>query len=159
MATATALVSPFSGWLSDRIGARAPSLAGLVIQVAALAWIARLDAASTLVEVAGALVLLGGALGLFFAPNLSVIMGAVPRDQLGVASGMVTTMRSLGVVTSVALLTAVYAARAPGYNPDAGRPGEGVFVVPAFQDAFWLAAVLCLAAVGLALLRDRQRGV
>ena len=102
--------------------------------------------------------LLGAALGLFLSPNLSYIMGSVPRDQLGVASGMVTTMRSLGVVTSVALMTAIYAARSAEYDPGAGRPGEGQFVIPAFQDAFTVAALLCLVAVGLALIRGRPGG-
>ena len=153
--TATALVSPLAGWLSDRIGSWSLSLGGLVLQVVALLLIARLDASSPIFQVAGSLVLLGTALGLFLAPNLSYIMGSVPRDHLGVASGMVTTMRSLGVVTSVALLTAIYTARSAEYNPDASGPGDAGFVIPAFQDAFTVAALLCLVAVGLALIRGR----
>ena len=153
---ATSLIAPLSGWLSDRIGAWSLSLGGLALQVLALLLIARLDADSSVVQVAGSLVLLGVALGLFLSPNISFIMGAVPRDQLGVASGMVTTMRSLGVVTGVALLTAIYAARSAEYQPGAGRPGTGAFVVPAFQDAFTFAATLCLVAVGLALIRGRR---
>ena len=100
--------------------------------------------------------LLGVALGLFLAPNLSFIMGSVPRDQLGVASGMVTTMRSLGVVTGVALLTAIYTARSAEYRPGAGGRRRATFVIPAFQDAFTFAALLCLVAVGLALIRGRR---
>ena len=153
--TATALIAPLSGWLSDRFGSWALSLAGLVLQVVALLLIARLDEQSSILQVAGSLVLLGAALGLFLSPNLSYIMGSVPRDQLGVAGGVVTTMRSLGVVTSVALLTAIYTARSTEHHPGAGRPGEGPFVIPAFQDAFTVAALLCLVAVGLALIRGR----
>jgi hypothetical protein len=82
-------------------------------------------------------------------------MGSVPRDQLGVAGGMVTTMRSLGVVTGVSLLTAIYAAGSAAYNPGAGEPGTARFVIPAFQDAFAFAALLCLVAVGLALVQAR----
>jgi EmrB/QacA subfamily drug resistance transporter len=155
--TATALVSPLAGWLSDRVGAWWPSLAGLVLQAGALFLIARLDASSPLPYVAATLLVLGAALGLFLAPNLSFIMGAVPRDQLGVAGGMVTTMRSLGVVTSVALLTAIYTARSAEYTSGTGTPGDARFVIPAFQDAFTFAAVLCLVAVGLALVRDRRQ--
>jgi EmrB/QacA subfamily drug resistance transporter len=154
--TATALVAPLAGWLSDRVGSWSLSLGGLVLQVVALFLIARLDGESSIFQVAAALVLLGTALGLFLAPNLSFIMGAVPRDQLGVAGGMVTTMRSLGVVTSVAMLTSIYSARSAEYNRDAGGPVDGSFVIPAFQDAFTIAALLCLAAVGLALIRGRS---
>ena len=144
---ATSLLAPLSGWLSDRHGSWWPSLGGLLLQVVALLLIARLDTESSLIQVLAALVLLGAALGVFIAPNMSFIMGSVPRDQLGVASGMVTTMRSLGVVTGVALLTAIYGARS------AGATG---FAVPAFQDAFTFAALLCLVAVGLALVRGRR---
>jgi EmrB/QacA subfamily drug resistance transporter len=146
---ATSLISPLSGWLSDRIGAWSLSLAGLLVQVVALLLISRLDAASPLLQVAASLLLLGVALGIFLSPNTSFIMGAVPRDQLGVASGMVTTMRSLGVVTGVALMSAIYAARSA--EPGAG----GGFAIPAFQEAFTVAAAICLLAVGLALIRSR----
>jgi EmrB/QacA subfamily drug resistance transporter len=149
---ATSLVAPISGWLSDRIGSWSLSLGGLTLQVVALVLISRLDAESSLPQVVASMLLLGVALGLFMAPNISYIMGSVPPDQLGVASGMVTTMRSLGVVTGVALLTTVYSTRAAKYSPTAGDE----FVIPAFQDAFTFAALLCLVAVGLALLRDRE---
>ena len=42
--TATALIAPLSGWLSDRIGSWSLSLGGLALQVVALLLIARLDA-------------------------------------------------------------------------------------------------------------------
>ena len=76
-------------------------------------------------------------------------MGAVPPDQLGVASGMVATMRSLGVVTGVALLSSIYSAGTAEYGPD-------TFVITAFQRAFLFAALLCLVAVGLALIRGQD---
>ena len=151
---ATSLVAPLSGWLSDRIGSWSLSLVGLVLEVVALLLIARLDALSPLVQVASSLVLLGLALGLFLPPNMSFIMGSVPRDHLGVASGMVTTMRSLGVTTGVALLTAIYTARSTTTGSP-GASGQTGFDVAAFQDAFLVAALLCLVAVGLALMRGK----
>jgi EmrB/QacA subfamily drug resistance transporter len=153
---ATALVAPLAGWLSDRIGSWLLSLGGLLLQVVALLLIAQLDSSSSIPRVAASLLLLGLAIGFFLAPNISFIMGAVPRDQLGVASGVVATMRSLGVVTGVALLSAIYAARAADYNTSTGGPGPGDFVIPAFQDAFVFAAILCLVAVGLALVRGQR---
>jgi hypothetical protein len=66
-------------------------------------------------------------------------------------------MRSLGVVTGVALLTAIYGARSAAYRPAAEAPAGPAFVAPAFQDAFTFAALLCVAAAGLALVRDRRR--
>src|SRR5215212_1200343 len=139
-----ALIAPLSGWLADRHGARALSLVGLALQVIALLAIARLDARSPLLQVAGSLMMTGVATGIFLSPNTSFILGSVPREQLGVASGMVTTMRSLGVVTGVALLTAMYAARSAAHIAAAGGT---TFSVPAFQVTFMLAALLCLVTV------------
>jgi hypothetical protein len=68
-------------------------------------------------------------------------------------------MRSLGVVTGVSLLTAIYGARSAEYNREAGGAAGAAFVVPAFQDAFLFAALLCLVAVGLALIRGRRADV
>lgn len=152
---ATSLVSPFAGWLSDRIGSWWLSLVGLVLQVGALLLIAQLDSGSGVVRVAAALCLLGVAIGLFSAPNMSFVMGAVPSNQLGVAGGVVTTMRSLGVVSGVALLTTVYAARSAVHDPGSAAEATGGFVVAAFQDAFTFSALMCLLAVGLALIRPR----
>jgi len=152
---ATSLIAPLSGWLSDRIGSWSLSLGGLVLEVVALLLIARLDSLSPLIQVASSLVLLGLALGLFVPPNMSFIMGSVPRDQLGVASGMVTTMRSLGVTTGVALMTAIYTARSAANGSTVASSQTG-FDVAAFQDAFLFAALLCLAAVGLALMRGKR---
>ena len=69
VAVAASLVSPLAGWLADRFGSWSLSLAGLLLQVVALLLIARLDASSSLAEVAAALVLLGLALGLFLSPK------------------------------------------------------------------------------------------
>lgn len=151
----TSLVSPLAGWLSDRVGSWWLSLAGLVVQVGALLLIAQLDARSGVLQVAMVLCLLGLAIGLFAAPNMSFVMGAVPPDQLGVAGGVVTTMRSLGVVSGVALLTTVYAVRSAVHEPSGVAGAASGFVVAAFQDAFTFSALVCLLAVGLALIRPR----
>ena len=159
---ATSLVAPFSGWLSDRLGSWSLSLIGLVVEAGSLFLIARLDGHSPIAQVALSLILLGVGLGIFIAPNNSFIMGSVPRHQLGVAGGMMTTMRSLGVVMGVAVLSAIYAARVPVYSPGAsaiGGPAGAPFVIAAFQDAFTFAACLCLVAVGLALIRGRAVAV
>jgi EmrB/QacA subfamily drug resistance transporter len=155
---ATSLVSPFAGWLSDQVGSWWLSLGGLMLQVVALLLIAQLDGEGGLVQVAATLGLLGVAIGLFVAPNMSFIMGSVAPDQFGVAGGVVTTMRSLGVVTGVALLTTVYSARSRVYSAGDGSGDSGAFVIPAFQDVFTFAALVCLLAVGLALIRPRPSG-
>jgi hypothetical protein len=57
------------------------------------------------------------------------------------------------VVTGVALLTAMYAARSAAH---VAASGGTMFSVPAFQEAFTFAALVCLVAVGLALIPGKS---
>ncbi|MFN8556467.1 MAG: DHA2 family efflux MFS transporter permease subunit [Dehalococcoidia bacterium] len=139
---ATALSAPVGGWVADRRGLWLPALAGLLLEVAGLLLIARLEADSPAAVAVLSLVTLGVGLGVFQAPNQSAVMGAVPASMLGVASGMLSMMRTLGVVSGVAVLGAVYAANLPA--PAAGEAGR--FSVPAFQAAFTFAAAVAVVA-------------
>ncbi len=47
--------------------------------------------------------------GLFQSPNARAIMGAAPRDEVGVASGILATGRIIGQSLSVAVAGAVFA--------------------------------------------------
>ena len=147
-----ALAAPVAGRLSDRIGTGRLSTLGLGIEALGLWAISRLGAGSGPVSVILALGLVGFGLGVFQVPNLSFVMGAIPRSQQGVAGGMTQMMRTLGVVIGVTAASLLFDARRA-----AGSAGFQGFV-PAFQDVFVAAAAVCLAAFGLSLLRGRERG-
>lgn len=54
------------------------------------------------------LALVGAGFGVFITPNSVMIMGSVEARQYGVASGMIGTMRTLGMVTSMTTITLVF---------------------------------------------------
>lgn len=139
---ATALVSPLSGWLADRFGAGWPVLCGLLCEAAALVLIASLGLGSPVWQVALSLIALGAGLGLFSAPNQSIVMGRMPPEALGAGSGMLSMMRTLGIVSGVAVLGAVYAAGLPD-TPTGERPA---FSIDAFRAAFAVAAGIAMVA-------------
>lgn len=140
---ASAVTAPAGGWLADRLGARLPSLLGLSLECAGLLLIARIDGGSPTLVIVLSLLVLGVGLGIFQAPNQSVLMGSMPASALGVGGGMLSMMRTLGVVTGVALLGAVYAAQSP-----AVAPGESAaFSVSAFRAAFLFAAAVAALAL------------
>jgi hypothetical protein len=62
-------------------------------------------------QVAGNLAIVGLGMAAFSAPNTSAIMGSVRRDQLGVASAFLGTMRTAGQALSVALLGGIAASQ------------------------------------------------
>jgi hypothetical protein len=55
------------------------------------------------------LALLGTGFALFPSPNASVIMGSVAPRHLGVASGLNSSMRTLGMMTSMSIITVTFA--------------------------------------------------
>jgi len=112
MPLAMSVLSPISGWMSDRVGSRALASGGMFLMAAGLLLLSTLDAGTTAVEVVAYTLLLGIGMGLFATPNTSAIMGCVERDQLGVASGTLSTMRTVGQSLSLAIMGALIATAA-----------------------------------------------
>ncbi len=102
-----AVVAPVSGWLSDRMGARLLSSLGMLLVCLALFSLSRLDAASGYGDVLLRLVLLGLGQGMFQSPNNSSVIGSVPRERYGIASGFLSMMRNLGMVMGTALASSL----------------------------------------------------
>lgn len=151
------VVAPWSGALSDRIGSRLLTTAGLACAAAAIALLELLGAQATPLDVALRLALLGAGLGVFQSPNNSAIMGAVPRDRLGAAASMLGTMRHIGMVSGIAATGAVLAHALPADLYDALKSGAGVFS-PAILDAYHSALAASLVFACLAALTAALRG-
>lgn len=140
----TAVISPISGVLSDRIGSRALGSIGLAIASIGLILISRLGLHPSHLQVIISLVVMGFGQAIFQSPNSSAIMGSVRTNMLGIAAGMVATMRNLGMVTGVAISSAVFTSLSMRYMPEFG-PNVGR--VLAFRTAFIVAAAICAAGV------------
>lgn len=136
-----ALVTAGSGWLSDRVGTRAPALAGMTLLAAGLVCVATLGAQPERASLLGALGLVGLGAGLFTSPNNSSIMGAAPRERQGTAAGLLAEARNVGMLAGVALAGTVFALLG------GGRPGEAA--AGAFEAAF---RGTVMTAAGLAAL-------
>jgi len=102
-----AVVSPLSGYLSDRVEPRLISSIGLVIMTAAILVLSGVSNETTTHTIVLTLIVLGFGYGLFSSPNTNAVMGSVPKESLGVGSGMLATMRFLGQSLSLALVTFV----------------------------------------------------
>jgi predicted MFS family arabinose efflux permease len=102
-----AFVAPVSGALSDKIGYRVLTSAGLVIVGLGIVSMRGLGPHSTWPDVIWRLVLMSLGSALFASPNSSSIMGSVHARDLGLASGVVALARNLGMVSGVAVAGAI----------------------------------------------------
>ncbi len=142
-------IAPLAGALSDRFGSRSIGLIGLGVMIGGCLAISTFDARLTESGYVLGYFLYGTGFGLFRSPNDSTVMGAVPRERLGIASGLLSLSRTLGVTTGVPLMGAVFGVLSGNLAPgtDVGvAPAEAI--VAGFQGTFRLAAlILCGAAV------------
>ncbi len=157
MPIAMLMFAPFSGWLSDKFGPRIPASLGMAFLAGGIFLFARLGSTPSVKEIIPRLVLAGMGLGLFSSANGSAIMGSVPMHRQGVANGVVSTARQLGMMLGVSIATAVFSARYPLYS----KLGEASATTAAAGDAFLLSAAIVLVGVFTSLVRGKpgdQRG-
>jgi EmrB/QacA subfamily drug resistance transporter len=101
---AVGVVAPFSGGLSDRLGPRALSVAGMALSAVALLGLSGLGAQPSPSGWLGfvGLVGFGAGLGVFIAPNNHATINAAPQSLSGEAGAMLNLMRVLGTSLGVA---------------------------------------------------------
>jgi EmrB/QacA subfamily drug resistance transporter len=150
---ALAAGSLIGGPLSDRVGSHVLQPAGMLVASIGGLTLARVSPAAGYLPVAIAMLLVGLGMGLFIVPNDSAIMGAAPRDKLGVASGILATTRNLGLSSGVAFAGTLLALRTQAYALDHPSPVESFTL--AFNDVYLVTIGLCLVALVLSLFRGK----
>ncbi|MFB6470209.1 MAG: MFS transporter [Vulcanisaeta sp. AZ3] len=100
------ILSPVSGWLSDRFEPRFVAAFGMGIIGAAFLYL-YVTSLEHLLNIALGLVLVGIGFGFFSAPNTNSVMSSAPPDKYGVASGTLGTMRFTGQLLSIAVASAL----------------------------------------------------
>jgi EmrB/QacA subfamily drug resistance transporter len=132
-------VSPFSGRLIGRFGARRLMSAGMLFGVAGLQFLSRIEADSPYLLLLAGYLLFGIALGLVYAPMSTAAMAAMPADKAGIASGVLAMDRVLAGSVALAATGAVFHASV----------GAGNSFTTALDDSTFVVRVLCI--VGLIL--------
>jgi EmrB/QacA subfamily drug resistance transporter len=148
---ALAIVAPFAGRARDRLGARIPTVTGMVVTslLLALLTVTGRSSITVVVLLAG----IGVGLGLFTPANNAAIMAAAPREHSGMAGGVLNLTRGLGTALGVAITGLVLGLR------HAQRPLASAHVVTlGFQTCIAALAVLALLAAAIAWFRaPRER--
>ncbi|MEY9945091.1 MFS transporter [Kitasatospora sp. GAS1066B] len=124
------LGGPISGYLSDRYGARLFATSGLLLVAAAFIGLMLLPVDFPYPAFSALLLVSGIGQGMFSAPNTSAIMGSVPPEQRGVASGMRSTFQNSGTALSIGLFFSLMIVGLAGSLPHALQSGLTAQQVP-----------------------------
>ena len=101
------LVAPFTGRLSDKIGARIPATIGIGLMIVAILIYLNLSLFTPLYVIMIASVIGGLGSSLFFPANNSAIMANAPRAFYGGASGVARTLSNIGTLLSYTIAISV----------------------------------------------------
>lgn len=158
------IMAPISGWLSDRMGSRELSSIGLLISAAGLLGMVGISASTSVLELSVWMFIAGLGSGMFFSPNTSAVMGAVPVERRGIAAGVRTMMNNAGSVISIALAMAIISSSITqqaleGLFTGTQVGSKGIAVghfITGLRTAFVISFVISLIAAVISYMRGTQ---
>lgn len=104
----SAIAAPVAGWMSDRFVPRWVAAAAMAIIGVSMFAFTSLDRTATAYDVGIRLALFGIGMGGFQSSNASSVMGNIPANRLGMGAALLSLAFSLGMITSVGLMTAIF---------------------------------------------------
>jgi len=147
-----AVIAPFSGALSDKIGSELLTFAGLLVMVIAQVGLATLHSGSSIIMVGILVAMLGLGSGLFQSPNNSLVMSTVARTQLGIAGSVNSLVRNFGMVVGISAATttlfSVMSAKA-GYRVTGLIPNRPDIFIEGMHVVFIGSSIICLVSAFL----------
>jgi EmrB/QacA subfamily drug resistance transporter len=148
--------APIAGAVSDRTGPRVLTAAGMLfstISLALFAIMAQMGTQAHGILIAG-LILTGLGTGIFAAPNNSAIMGAAPRSQQGVASGVLATFRYIGMMAGITIGGSLFASLLAHFTRQ-DVAAASVFLLT-FSTTMWVGAAFGVAGIGCTLASTKK---
>lgn len=103
-----AILSPYTGRLSDRVEPRLVASAGMALTFIAVFAFVFLDEETGLTAISACLMVLGLGLALFTSPNTNAIMSSIKPRHYGVGSATLGTMRLIGQVSSMSFAMMIF---------------------------------------------------
>lgn len=154
------VISPFSGYLSDKIGSEFLTFIGLILICTGMCFMATLNEHSRIPALCTYISIMAVGNGLFLPPNNSLVMSTAPKDKLGIAGSINAFIRNLGQSSGVAAATMLL------YSLMSLRMGRKVFgYIEGRNDVFVFgmsyvylsAAFVCLIGIVLTAVRLKHK--
>jgi EmrB/QacA subfamily drug resistance transporter len=148
-----AVFSPFVGRLSDKVEPRIIASVGMVITACGLLMLGLMNMHSAISTLIAALIITGFGFSLFSSPNANAIMSAVDKQYYGSATGSLATMRILGQMTSMVVVTLVFSMLIGQITIE---PSMYQDLMQAISVCFFISASLCIPGLIFSLVRGRM---
>jgi MFS family permease len=148
-----ALLSPLAGKLSDQKNPGVIASVGMGITAAGLILLCFIEATTPVYLIITLLVLMGIGFGLFSSPNSNAIMSSVEKRYLGIASGVVGTMRMIGQMMSMGIAMMLIALH---LGKQTINPGTYPGLLAAMKTGFIIFSILSLFGIFASLARNEN---
>ncbi|MEM3856605.1 MAG: MFS transporter, partial [Saccharolobus sp.] len=157
------LVAPFTGRLSDKIGARIPATIGIGLMIVAILIYLNLSLFTPLYVIMIASVIGGLGTSLFFPANNSAIMANAPRTFYGGASGVARTLSNIGTLLSYTIaisVASVTVSRQVAFEVFLGTSnligGVAASFLVGLKSAFYVSLGILIIALVFSALRGKE---
>ena len=151
-----AVFSPLAGKVSDWVEPGKIASGGMAMTAIGLAALVMVDAGTHLYVIAGILVMLGIGFALFSSPNMNAIMSAVTPRYYGTAAGTVSTMRLIGQMISMALVTVIFSVL---IGRSVISPDNYEQFLNSMHYCLIIFTMLCTVGIAFSLYRGSLRGI
>jgi EmrB/QacA subfamily drug resistance transporter len=151
-----ALLSPLAGKLSDKRNPGVIASIGMGLTAAGLILLCFVTEKTAVSSIVLLLLLMGTGFGLFSSPNSNAIMSSVEKRHLGVASGVVGTMRMVGQMLSMGIammLLALY------IGEQKISPATFHGLMHTMKTGFIIFSMLCILGIFASLARNSRQSV
>lgn len=145
-----AIAAPISGHASDKYGPLALTTGGLALTALGLFYYSTLTPSAHFYQVIPGALLMGLGSGMFQSPNNSSVMSSVPPPKLGIAGGINSLVRNVGMVTGIALSVSLFEAWGGVAKP---KPDQIAVFMSAYHSVMLVAMAIALAGAVISLNR------
>jgi nitrate/nitrite transporter NarK len=104
-----AVITPFAGRSSDSMDPRILTTAGMIMMCIATLLMATLSVEPDMPKVYAVLISVGIGYALFSSPNTNMILSSVSERNYSESSGVISVMRQMGMMTSIAVVMCMIA--------------------------------------------------
>lgn len=149
-----AILSPYAGRLSDRISSFKLASFGMALCALGLFSFIFISEQYPFPLIIANLIVVGVGFAFFSSPNTNAVMACVEKKDYGVASSILSTMRSIGHSASMAVVTFIVARQMGNVTLGDAEPG---LLVETMHISFFVFTCVCAVGIFISLKRKTPK--